>query len=255
MTRLAIAFVGQCHTAGYEGVPADVAFPNVCRDAVQASRPETHVEVILKPYYHPSELVAAVRSVLRKQPRVVVIEVVGWLSVSGTTAVDLAHLPRGVRSAYERLRLFRHLSQNIPMRLPAGADLIYRVQTNAVALSRGVLRALLPRYPRASVADYESCVTEALQLVEGAPETSAVVQGPGAPNLALDRLPADAIERYRAVNAMARRVAFVSGALYVDRWDTVAGGFYTPGSVKPTAGAHSLWGQLLASELLAAGVV
>lgn len=257
MSRLAIAFVGQCHTAGYPGVPADAAFPRVCRDDVQASRPEKRVEVLLRPYFHPSELTGAVRSALRQHPRVVVVEVIGWLAVTGTAAVDFSRLPRGIRSAYQRLRYFRHVSRTIVKNIPGGSDLIYRAQTTAIALSGNVLRSLLPRYPRPTVDEYEACVTQSLELIKRAAGIDAVVQGPGAPNLALDSrwLPSDAMERYREVNAMARRVAAASEALYVDRWDTVASGFYTADSVKPSASAHSVWGHLLASQLLAAGVV
>jgi hypothetical protein len=257
VSRLTIAFVGQCHTVGYPGVPPDSAFPRVCRDVLRAHRPEQDVEVALHPYYHPAELVATVRSALRQRPRVVVIEVVGWLAIAGTPAVDLSRLPRGVRSTYERLRHFRNVSRTVVRNVGAGPDLIYHAQTTAVALSASVLKSILPRYPRPTVAEYEACVVGALELVRDAPGTHAVVQGPGAPNLAIDsrQLPVDAIERYRAVNAMARLAADTGGALYVDRWDTVSRGFFTTNSVRPTANGHSVWGHLLASHLLSADFV
>lgn len=138
-----------------------------------------------------------------------------------------------------------------------GAGFIHAVQTNALALVSSVVRPLLPRLPRATVADYESCVSGALALVGAVEGTTAVVQGPGAGNFALESkgLASDAIERYRAVNEMARRVAEAHGALYVDRWDTVASGFFIPGTTRPTMQGHSVWGHLLAEQLLSAGIV
>lgn len=251
MTELTLAFVGQCHTVGYPGVPPDAAFPEVCRADLQASRPEQHVRVHLQPYYHPGELVRAVTRALAQRPRAVVIEVVGWLAVVGTRAVDLSRLPSGVRSAYERVRHFRHVAHAVAKRAPRGAELI----TTKIAGS--VLAPLLPRYPRPSVAEYESAVMHALELVREAPGTEAVLQGPGAPNLALDArgISSDAVERYREVREMAQRAAASHAVLYVDRWDTVTSAFFSDNSVRPTAAAHSLWGHLLASELLRAGVV
>lgn len=251
MSALTVAFVGQCHTVGYPGVPPDAAFPEVCRADLQASRRERHVRVHLQPYYHPSELVEAVREALVQQPRVVVIEVVGWLAVVGTRAVDLSRLPSGVRSAYERVRHFRHVAHAVARRVPRGAELI------ATRIAASVLKPLLPRYPRPSVAEYESAVVHALELVRSTPGADAVIQGPGAPNLTLDGrgIAGDAVARYREVREMAQRVAAAHGVLFVDRWDTVTGAFYTDNSVRPAAGAHSVWGHLLAEELLRAGLV
>lgn len=254
---LTIAFVGQCHTVGYPGVPPDVAFPQVCREIVQAARPDQHVEVLLEPYFHPTELTRAVRNALGNSPRTVVIEVVGWLAVTGTRAIDLSRLPTGVRSTYERVRYFRHISRNVVKAIPGGADLIWRAQKGMAYVAGHMLKSIVPRYPRPSVDEYEAAVNEALALVAAVPGVTGVIQGPGAPNLDLDArgIASDAVERYRAVNEMARRVAEANGALYVDRWDTVAKGFFNEGSIRPSARAHSVWGHLLANELLAAGVV
>lgn len=256
MAGLRIAFVGQCHTVGYVGVPADAAFPEVFRKAVQARRPEHEIALALHPYYHPADLCRIVRVALRQQPRAVVIEVVGWLAITGSDVVDLSRLPKGVRSAFQRAQHLRHVSRQLAARAPATTALIYQVQSNALAVVSTVLRPLLPRYPRPTIAAYEAAVTEALSAIRPS-GVSAVVQGPGAPNLALDskRLASDAIERYRAVNGMAHRVAAANGALYVDRWDTVAAGFFIPGTTRPTRQGHSVWGHLLADRMLAAGVV
>lgn len=251
MSALTVAFVGQCHTVGYPGVPPDAAFPEVCRADLQAARPDREVRVHLQPYYHPSELVEAVTKALAQRPRVVVIEVVGWLAVVGTRAVDLSRLPSGVRSAYERVRHFRHVAHAVTKRVPRTAELI----TTRIAGS--VLKPLLPRYPRPSVAEYESAVVHALELVRDAPGVDAVLQGPGAPNLSLDArgIAGDAVARYREVHGMAQRAAAAHDVLFVDRWDTVTGSFFTDNSVRPTAGGHSVWGHLLAAELLRAGLV
>ncbi len=253
-TVTAISFVGQCHTVGYAGVPADAAFPRVCRDVIEAARPGTRVDLRLHPCFHPAELVQSVRAALRRQPQVVVVEVVGWLAVAGTSSVDLSRLPKSVRSTYQRVKHFRYVSRAVLRDAPRVADAIVRVQNT---IGNALLRPLLPRHPRPSIAEYESCLTESLRLIAAAPQTHAVVQGPGAPNLALDSrdIAPDAIERYRAVHAMARRVAEEHGALFVDRWDTVTSGFYTDGSVRPTMQGHSAWGHLLGAELLQAGIV
>ena len=257
MSEINIAFVGQCHTVGYPGVPPDVAFPEVCRADIQASRPGTHVQISLHPYYHPAELARAAKAALLHRPRVVVIEVVGWLAVTGTRIVDLSMLPKGVRSAYDRVRHFRQVSRAVSKRAPRDAEAIYRPLGTATALAGGILRSLLPRYPRPSVAEYETAVVNALQLIRAVPDTQAVVQGPGAPNLVLDsrRIASDAVKRYIAVREMAQRAATAHEVLYVDRWDTVTNAFFGKDSIRPTAKSHSVWGHLLASELLRAGVV
>ena len=256
MSRLAVAFIGQCHVSGYPGVPADNAFPEVCRGVLQASRPEHRIEVIAETYNHPAELQGAVRAALQKRPRAVVIEVVGWLAVTGSSFVDLSRLPRGIRSAHERGRHLRRMSA-VVTRKTRGAGLIHAVKTNAFALVSSVVRPLLPRMPRATIADYESCVAGALELIATVEGTTAVVQGPGAGNFAMESkgLASDAVERYRAVEAMASRVAAAHGALFVDRWDSVSSGFFIPGTTRPTMRGHSVWGRLLADQLLRAGIV
>jgi hypothetical protein len=256
MSVTAISFVGQCHTVGYAGVPADAAFPRVCRDVVQAARPEVRVEVRLHPCYHPAELVESVQSALRRQPRVVVVEVIGWLAVTGTAAVDLSRLPKGVRSAYERVKHFRHVARHVTRNAPRATAGVMRVETAIGTFGHALLRPLLPRHARPSIAEYEQCLGSALDLI-AASQAEAVVQGPGAPNTALDGrgLAPDALERYRAMQAMARRVAESRGALFVDRWDTTTPRFYSEGSVRPSLEGHSMWGHLLATELLRAGIV
>lgn len=256
MSRLAIAFVGQCHTVGYPGVPADAAFPEVCRGVLQASRPQHRVELVVEPYYHPAQLLGAVRKALAQRPRVVVVEVVGWLAITGSSTIDLSRLPRGIRSAYERGQFLRRATRLVAKKTQS-SGLIHHVQTSALALASSVVRPLFPRLPRPTVPEYETFVSEALALIATAPGISRVVQGPGAGNFATEskRLPVDAIARYRAVNEMARRVAAAHGALYVDRWDTVASGFFIPGTTRPTARGHSMWGHLLADHLLREGMV
>jgi hypothetical protein len=256
VSRLAVGFVGQCHTVGYPGVPPDTAFPEVCRGLLQAARPGHRIEIVLQPYYHPAQLFGAVTTVLAHQPRVVVVEVVGWVAITGTSAVDLSRLPVGVRSAYQRAQYLRRAARFVADRT-GGLELVHRVQTSAMRLAHGVLGPLLPRYPRASVGDYEACVSEALSCVRQAAGVTPVVQGPGAATFAVNAkgLASDALTRYRAVNDMARRVASRHGALYIDRWDTVVDGFYLPGTSRPTRQGHSIWGHLLADHLLQSGIV
>lgn len=251
-----ISFVGQCHTVGYAGVPPDAAFPRVCRDVVQTARPGTRVGVQLHPCYHPSELADGVRAAVRTSPRVVVVEVVGWLAIKGTTSVDLSRLPKHVRSTYQRMRHLRNVGRSFARNAPAAAAALTQVEVSIAGAGYALLRPLLPRHARPTLAEYEQCLHAALEPISAA-GASAVVQGPGAPNTALDArdLASDALERYREVNAMALRVAAAHGALFVDRWDTVSSGFYGPGSVRPTREGHSVWGQLLAGELLRAGIV
>jgi hypothetical protein len=155
------------------------------------------------------------------------------------------------------MRHFRHVSAHLLAKAPKSSALVQGVQRDGYGLAAGLLRPLLPRYQRPTIEQYEAFVSDALADLAARPGITAVVQGPGAPNLDLNRrgLPSDSVERYRAVRTMANRVATAHGALFVDRWDTVAGGFFQPGSIRPTQQAHSVWGELLASELLSAGLV
>ena len=177
--------------------------------------------------------------------------------IKAREAVDLSRLPAGIRSTYERARYLRQVSGRIERALPRGAAIVHRVQTDAFAMATGLLRSLIPSYPRPTLDEYEAFVARAIEQVRSAPGTTAVVQGPGALNLDLASrgLAADAVERYRAVDQMARRVASAHGALYVDRWSTVSAGFFLPGMIRPAPKGHLVWGHLLASEILAAGLV
>ena len=255
MTRLRIAFLGQCHTVGYHGVPADATFPEVCRSVVQASRPGHRVEIEAQPYYHPAELAEVARTVLRHRPRVVVLEVVGWLAIAGNTPLDLSRLPKGVRTAWQRVRFMRRATRHVQERTPSSA-LVHTVRTGVLELASSALRPLMREMPRATLPEYELCVADALRLIREGGATP-VVQGPGAARFSVDskKIPADILERYRAVEQMARRVAQANGALYVDRWDTVSGDFYLPGEFRPTMKGHSVWGHLLADHLLREGIV
>lgn len=248
-----IAFIGQCHTAGYAGVPPDAAFPQVCRAAVQSRRPGVRVDIALQEYQHPAQLEEAVAATLARRPRVVVIEVVGWLAVKGTDAVDLSRLPPGIRSVYQRVRHFRSVAHSV-RRIPRS---ILVLQDTAYGVATSILGRSAPRHLRTSAGEYEACLRRAVMTVKNAAGVACVIQGPGAPNLALDspRLPSDVVERYREVERLARRVADAHGALYVDRWDTVAPGFFGSGSIRPTAEGHSTWGHLLADRLIEAGLV
>ncbi len=255
MSLLRIAFLGQCHTVGYPGVPADSTFPEVCRSVVQASRPQHRVEIDPQPYYHPAELPDVVRSVLRRHPRTVVLEVVGWLTVAGEVPLDLSRLPRGVRSAWQRVRFMRRATRFVAEQTKSSA-LVHQVKTSTLELASGVLRPLLRAMPRATLAEYELCVSDALKAIREAGSVP-VVQGPAAAKFTVDfqSIPPDIMERYRAVEQMARRVATAHEAVYVDRWDTVASGFFIPGTPRPNLRGHSVWGHLLADHLLREGVV
>ena len=253
-----IAFVGQCHTYGYAGVPPDAAFPQVCRAAVESRRPGLLVDVVVEEYQHPAQLERAVAAALRTRPRVVVIEVVGWLAVKGTGAVDLSRLPRSVGSAVQRVQHFRKVSQSVIARFPKALE---HVPDQAFRLATSILGSAAPRHLRTSVTEYEAGLQRAVATIGGSAgddrPIACVIQGPGAPNLAMSlrMLPAALIARYREVEAMARRVAAQHDILYVDRWDTVSSAFYRPDSIRPTSTAHSTWGHLLADELIAAGLV
>ena len=255
-TQTTIAFLGQCQTSGYPGVPAEATFPQVCRRALEARRPNARVDVVIEEYQHPAELTKATERVLRTAPRVIVIEVVGWLAVKSRSAVDLSKLPRGIRSAYDRARHFRRVTAFVASKIPDKSQLIHRVQVHAHALASGLLQPILPRYPRPTIAEYEKCIDDAIARIQQVPETTVVVQGPGAPNLdLLARLPSDMPKRYRAVEEMARRVAGNRSTLYVDRWSTVSPRFFIPGSIRPHADGHTVWGNLLAEQLLASGLI
>lgn len=257
MPRTTIVFLGQCQTSGYPGVPPELTFPQVCRRAIEACRPGTRLAIVHEQYYHPAELPGAVGKALARRPRIVVVEVVGWLAIIGRGAVDLSRLPSGVRTAYDRLRHFRHVSQQIVSRIPRGPDLVYRINARGAEMAHRVLQPIIRRHARPTVTEYEGFVDRAIARIGELPGVDAVIQGPGAPNLDLDSpaLAPDAVERYRAVEQMARRVAAARKALYMDRWDTVSAGFFLPGSIRPGPEGHASWGHLLARGLMAAGLV
>lgn len=234
-------------------MPPDAAFPQVCRAAVESRRPGVRVDITLQEYQHPAQLEAAVGAALARLPRVVVIEVVGWLAVKGTDAVDLSRLPPGIRSVYQRVRHFRSVAHSV-RRLPQS---LLVVQDMAYGVATSILGKAAPRHLRTSPDEYEASLRRAVAMVKEAAGVACVIQGPGAPNLALDSrsLPSNVLDRYREVERLARRVADAHGALYVDRWDTVAPGFFGSGSIRPTAEGHSTWGHLLADRLIAAGLV
>lgn len=213
------------------------------------------MDLLVEPYYHVAELDGAVRNVLRQRPRVVVIEVVGWLALAGSTSIDLSRLPRGIRSAADRVKFFRRAKQRTASK-SGSSELIVNVPSSLVGTAVDLLRPLMPRLPRPTLAEYESCVTNVLAKLreEG---IATVVQGPGAGNFAVESKgrPAHLAELYRSVGDMARRVAAAHGALFVDRWDTVTGNFFIPGTTRPTAKGHSVWGHLLADHLLREGLV
>lgn len=257
MARSTIAFLGQCHTSGYEGVSPDQTFPQVCKRHLEARRPGTTIDVLIEQYHHPGELPRMTARVLRARPRVVVIEAVGWLAIKGREAVDLSRLPRRIGSAYQRLRHFRYVGALARAQLPITAGVVSRVRTGAVDLASGVLRPLIPRYPRPTLEEYEVCLDAALGCIGAVPGAVAVVQGPGSLNAALDSrgLAGDAVDRYHAVAGLARRSAEAHGAMYIDRWDSVGAAFYIPGTIRPDTCGHLVWGHLLAERLIEGGII
>ena len=122
--EVTLAFLGQCHTVGYQGVPPEASFPQVCRRVLESQRPGTRVAIVTREYQHPSELPSTVEAALTLRPRVVVIDVIGWLTIRGTESVDLSRLPRGVRSAYQRVRYLRSLAQAALAQIPASQTLL-----------------------------------------------------------------------------------------------------------------------------------
>jgi hypothetical protein len=158
---------------------------------------------------------------------------------------------------YDRLRHFRHVSQLIVARIPYGPQLVYRISARGTAMADHILGPIIRRHARPTIAEYEELVDCEIARITDHPGVSVVIQGPGAPNLDLDSpgLAPDAVERYRAVEQMARRVAAARKVLYVDRWNTVSAGFFLPGSIRPGSEGHIVWGHLLARELMAAGLV
>jgi hypothetical protein len=148
MSQTTIAFLGQCHTYGYPGVPPDAAFPQILRRSIESHRPETKLKVVLEPYDHPSGLSRAVTRALRSRPRIVVIEVTGWLAIKGSGAVNLSRLPRTLHSTYDRVRHFRAASQLMVSRIPRGPELLYRFQANTFEAIASVLGPLIARYPK-----------------------------------------------------------------------------------------------------------
>jgi hypothetical protein len=257
MKRLTIAFLGPCHTSGYPGVPPDATFLEVARKAVEARRPDLKLDLLIEPVMHPAEFPRGVANVIARKAHIVVLEIVGWMAIHGRQSVDLTSLPRGVRGAYGRARHFRSVGRHLLRKIPHGPELVSKVSTSVVSLASGVLSPLLPRLPRATMGDYETLVDEAIVALKAVPGVSIVIQGPGElnPDLKGRFLATDAVERYKEVDAMARRLAEKHAALFIDRWSTITPKFYRPGNVRPTQAGHELWGHLLGEKLLAEGLV
>lgn len=232
-------------------------FPAVLKRQIEASRPGATVSVVPLHFFHPAELPRVTRAAKKLAPAVAVVEVVGWLAVKGRAAVDLSRLPRGVRSAYDRMRHFRTVSHAVLSKIPAGAKLVYGVQATAYEAAEGVLGALVPRLPRVTMEEYEQLFDESLVALKDS-GVRVVVQGPMAPNLDIEATrqhPTSLIERYRATREIARRLAHDHELLFIDRWDTLGAGFYLPGDARPSARGHAIIGNLLAEELLRAQLV
>jgi hypothetical protein len=260
VNQTCIAFLGQCHTTGYEGVSIAETFPEIVGRAIEAARSGAEVRVITEPFYHPADLSGAVRRVLRRRPDIVVVEVIGWVAVSGRQAVDLSRLPRGLRSPYDRLRHFRIAAWRLRERWPITMGLISGVETHLTALATGPLRSLLPRLPRPTMLDYETALDEAARVLRAADGVEVVFQGPGVFNDSIDAssVAPNAEAVYRNVNAMTRRIANRHGALFVDR----LGGaplpkakFFLPGSMRPSRIGQEAWGHMLAQHLRSEGLV
>lgn len=258
MLELRVAFIGPCHTTGYPGVGPSETFPDVARAAVEAARPGLGIRILTEPCYHPADLPRAAGRAARQRAAIAVIEAVGWFAVRGSQAVDLGHLPRGLRSTYDRVRHLRHVSARVRRHWPVAGTLVAAVETTVAALADGPMRSLLPRLPRPTLAEYEERLDAALRALRAA-GIEVVIEGPGRLSDQLpDRaLPPDAAVRYGEVNRMARAVAARHQALFVDRMDATPGTalFYLPGSVRPSRAGHELWGRLLAEHLLRSGLV
>ncbi|HEX7709124.1 MAG TPA: hypothetical protein VF701_21890 [Thermoanaerobaculia bacterium] len=256
MPNVTIAFLGQCHTTGYDGVPPQSTFLEVARRAIAARRPEVTIDYVIESVPHPADFAGALGTALRSNPSVVVLEIVGWLAVTGARSVDLSRLPPHVRGAYARLRHFRTVARQMVAGFPIVANLVDQVNVTAAQVARSPLGDILPRLPRATIEEYEQLVNEALAPLTERPGISVVIQGPGEMNQSLSwNTSPDVIERYRQVDAMARRIAEKHAALFIDRWASTTSAFYQPGGVRPSIEGHMIWGHLLADELLDAGLV
>ena len=258
MSELRIAFIGPCHTTGYPGVGPTETFPDVTRRAVEAARPGLALRILTEPCYHPADLPRAARRAVHQRAAIAVIEAVGWFAVRGSQAVDLGHLPRGLRSTYDRVRHLRHVSAQVRRHWPLAGALVAAVETSLAALADGPMRSLVPRLPRPTLAEYEERLDAAARELR-ASGVEVVIEGPGLLSDQLDdpALPADAEGRHRAVNLMARGVAARHHAVFVDRVDATPGTalFYLPGSIRPSRAGHLVWGRLLAERLLETALV
>jgi len=255
MPRVPIAFLGQCHTTGYEGVPAIATFPQVARRVIEAQRHEVSVDVRIEYVGHPADLPRAMETAAADGAKIVVVEIVGWLAVTGRRSADLSKLPSRLRSAYARAQHLHEASRAMTDAWKeSGAIATVRAD---MATAAGPMRRLLRRLPRPTVEEYAAFARDGIRRMREHPGAVLVIQGPGAFNRDLDyrSLPPETLEIYRAVDAMARRLAEEHRALYVDRWASIAPGFYLPGSIRPGVEGHAVWGHLLAEKLMSAGLV
>lgn len=240
-------------------MPPGETFPAVMARAIRAARMGPPVQVLQELVFHPADLPSAARRAARKRPDVAVIEAVGWPAAHGRHPIDLSRLPAGVRSAYDRIRHFRRAATVAVASRPDAASQISRVNRQLTSLASGPLRLLLRRLPRPSIAEYEVALEDAVRHLRGT-GTTVVVQGPGAFNdaCAIPGVVSNVTEIYRSVHTMAFQVAERTGALFVDRLTATplsTDRFYLKGQIRPSPAGHLVWGELLAEELLRAGLV
>lgn len=256
--RLRIAFLGQCLVHGYEGVDGRQTFPNILQTRIRADHPGVAPLVNVESFYHPAELPGKVARVLKPPPDVLVIDVAGYFAARDVGAVDLSQLPRGIDTAYERLRHLRSVAKGLLRVYPAAAGLIRRVETTGVAWANGILRPLLRRYPTPTLPDYRQFLDEAVRIARRTERTTVVLQGPGMFNDGeMDRRYApDTQEIYRQVNAMARHIAEANGLLFVDRMAvTDSLSVCLPGSIRLSEHGHQVMADALFDTLTQGGVL
>jgi hypothetical protein len=224
---------------------------------LEADKRETRVAISSADFFHPSQLPRETAGAIG-QADLVVIDVGAFFVASSARSIDVSRLPRWAAGINERVRHLREVREGVLRAYPRGERWVEAVETGARSLAVAALRPLIRHYPRPTLEEYESLLTEAVSRIQGA-GLRLVLQGPAGFNL--DEMgPAyspDTPRIYDAINAMARRVAEAAHVPMVDRMAIGRDhpSLFLPATSRHSPVGHRVMGEALAARLLGDGLV
>ena len=244
---------------GYPGVARTDTFPEVVRRRIRTERPASRIPLSAGEFYHPAELPRAIRRTVGRAD-ILVIDVAAFFVANAAQAVDVSAFPRGVQTVYDRARHLRAAANRMLDAYPRGQQWVQLIETSAIALTTGILRPLIRRYPRPTIAEYERILVDSVVGVR-ARDKGVVLQGPAGFNAegTFPTYTSDAIQLFADVNELAHRVGARCEVPVVDRMAIVGvrgnAHFFCPGSIRYSRTGHQITGEALAEVLLQGGLL